>query len=296
MANHTGINRTHLIHKAVELRNCSGKFQKRFPDVQAVFDSGYIAQPKLDGVNGFAVVRGESAELFTRTGDRVRSCAHLCAFLALLPDAVYLGEIWHPSKPQSEISGLARQHSPSPDLQFWLFDSIGLGAFSEGYDPRPYFERHASIPADLYSDTLALGRLVYSLPLHDLVMTEARALRPFGCDGIILRDPEAAWTAGAGKGGEIIKAKPLMTFDLLCTGTYPGEGKYSGMIGGLLFRWANGRELRVGTGLDDAQRAADPSAYVGKIFEVAAMDYSADGLLREPRLHGERHDKTSPDY
>ena len=53
-----------------------------------------------------------------------------------------------------------------------------------------------------------------------------------------------------------------------------------------------GKRLGVGSGVPHKQEDVPP---VGSIVEVVAMDYSSDGLLREPRFKGVRFDKTQPD-
>ena len=55
--------------------------------------------------------------------------------------------------------------------------------------------------------------------------------------------------------------------------------------------------MGAGTGLRDDERDVSKfeANWLGKIVEIEAMDYSSDGLLREPRLKGVRLDKLEPD-
>ena len=65
-----------------------------------------------------------------------------------------------------------------------------------------------------------------------------------------------------------IKIKPRLTADLLCIGTEEGEGRLSGCLGALVLKDRTNRVVRVGSGLNDAQRALDSSYYIGKVIEI----------------------------
>src|SRR5690606_20801028 len=118
-----------------------------------------------------------------------------------------------------------------------------------------------------------------------------------GYDGLILRDPKGTWTRGSGVTGEIIKLKPVLSFDLRVVGAEEGKGKHAGRLGAIVVEF-QGKKLRVGTGFSDAERKdwwENGEDLIGQIAEIEAMDFSADGLLREPRFKGIRHDKLEAD-
>jgi DNA ligase-1 len=248
----------------------------------------WIAQRKYDGC--CAVLVG--GQTLSRTGE-VYQCLNDIA-QEFYPGLVVIGEAWWPGPDQFNlISGEFRRHARSEKLELKVNDVLTLQEFNDGYSPVPYMERMARIPDEGFRWSKAAtipGPIDPQAKCNELVDLG-------GYDGLILRDPAGTWTRGNGTTGEIIKIKRVLSFDLRVTGVWGGEGKHAGRLGaiGVNFR---GKVLRVGTGFTDKQREdwwGDPSLIVGKIVEVEAMDYSSDGLLREPRFKGIRFDKAQPD-
>ena len=115
---------------------------------------------------------------------------------------------------------------------------------------------------------------------------------PEGYDGLILADPEGTWTAGRGTTGEKVRLKKTLSFDLRVTGVHEGVGEKTGRAVYTLTVDYKGKSLGVGSGLP---HDFDRVPKVGDIVEIHAMDYSSDGLLREPRYKGIRFDKEQAD-
>lgn len=299
--NMTGIDRKYLIDKAVEFDKTSKDVQKCYGSAQAAADSGdYIGQPKLDGCNGILVVDSANMDyrFFTRTGEEVLSCDHLINVAVQLPDGVYLGELYNAKLEQKEISGMVRKKKGQcPDLEFHVFDALSLTEWRAGKSERPFISRYAQLGGNV----MPLG--FHMVPLIDLgfgildVEEYARNAPAKKQDGLIMRRIWSGWEAGRGTEGRIIKVKPSVTVDLECIGWYWGEGKFEGMAGGLIFRFKDGREARVGGGMTDAFRTnPSMSKYCGFIYEIEALGYTPDGELREPRIKCVRTDKEEADF
>jgi DNA ligase-1 len=297
-----------IIHKAVELAKVKTKRRKEL-EQPGYLAKNYIAQPKHDGCNTVMKFYPDgTVETTSRTGEPNRAMGRaeraLWPRLAdrLMPSCglVVLGEAWWPGKDQfSEISGHFRRHSESDRLRLVAFDALTMTEFEAGRSDVGYLNRLKRLGAaaewpDSNPDPAQLIRS-YSVSTdpHELC---ARFVDKGGYDGIIYRDPDGTWEAGRGTNGELIKIKRKLSFDLRVTATYEGLGKNKGRVGaiGVSFR---GATLRCNAGTDAEREAwfADPSLIVGKIVEVEAMDFSSEGLLREPRYKGIRHDKLEPD-
>lgn len=278
---------------------------------QAAFQwEGRVLLPKYDGCFAMvAFVDGEPFYVMSRTGEVVKSMAHIGpALLKTYPwlastrgGVMVLGEAWNPGCEFSDLSGIFRRQYPQPDLGFAPFDIVGWAPIpdSDGmprlHSDRPYRHRLNDLEKG------AMGNGIYcpvpaDCASKDQAWSYAQTLKRMGgYDGAICADAAASYTPGAGKGGEFIKLKPLLSYSLECTGYEAAVGAKTGRATvALVVRFKEGRPLRVATGLSFVQQD-NPEQFVGKIIEVEAMGLSSNGLLREPRFKGVRDD-ARPDF
>lgn len=100
-----------------------------------------------------------------------------------------------------------------------------------------------------------------------------------------------------------LKVKRFYTVDLRITAIEEGQNRLTGTMGALVVDY-KGNELRVGSGFDDATRAAvwaNPDNYIGKIVEIKYKEKSCDkknGLesLQFPTFVRFRNDKNEVSY
>lgn len=284
----------YIIQKAVGIDKV---VKKRRVDLEYMGKHWY-AQRKYDGCCAVVTLRDGVATTQSRTGEPVRSFGQIEEeLLHQLPghNITLIGEAWWPGPGQFNlISGDFRRHGRSDRLQFVINDILSNEEFDAGYSGYTYAARQGRLPRmagvswSLVSNFTAPDPQAKCNELVDIG----------GYDGLILRDPHGTWTRGNGTTGEIIKIKRVLSYDLRVIGWEPGKGKHEGRCGALVVDF-NGKRLSVGTGLTDQQRDNIAHYYRddwhGAIVEVEAMDLSSDGLLREPRFKGIRHDKLSPD-
>lgn len=294
----------YIIQKAVNLDAVKKKLQRPLAELQLTYE----AQRKYDGccaVMGFPLVGGSWTK--SRTGETNFALAQIERQLeAACRGYVLIGEAWHCDIPFNEISGHFRRYQENDDLNLIVNDVLTITEFEAGYSAVPYAARKQRwtdlaphIDRAWFAASYAPGTYDAQALCNELVDD------PAGYDGLVLRDLLGTWTVGSGTTGEILKVKRVLSFDLLITGFKMGEGKHAGRLGALSFDF-KGKTLWVGTGFSDRERdlwwhygTAFPSgklAILGRIGEVEAMDYSSDGLLREPRFKGLRHDKINADF
>lgn len=301
----------YIIHKAVGPDKVKKSYRRALED----YGLTYEAQHKYDGCCAVMHLPVCGDPLVTsRTGETYVSLNGLAADVhwALYDDRfkhsglVLIGEAWWPGKDQFNlISGEFRRGEVSDRLLFVLNDVLTMKEFAEGFSDVPYSARKQRLSGDLPDRvTWATAYPPGSYGCPQAFCNELVEMGGF--DGLILRDPDGLWQCGNGTTGEIVKIKRVLSFDLRVVGIEEGKGKHAGRMGALVVDFM-GRTLRVGTGFTDEQRAAwwitrpqttivagaDP--ILGKIVEVEAMDYSSDGLLREPRFKGVRLDKLEAD-
>jgi len=288
----------YIIQKAVG----PDKVVKKHRKTLAEYGAAYLAQRKYDGCCAVIFTGEGRVEPYgqSRTGEDYPSLDPAAKELRLTmgPGFVLIGEAWWPGKDQFNlISGEFRRLEPSSNLTVMVNDCLTQAEFDAGFSPVPYRERIDRVPVSpdyRWVKVASWAPGTYGCPqaLCNKFVDEG------GFDGLILRDPEGTWTKGSGTTGEIIKIKRVLSFDLRVTGWEPGKGKHEGRAGALTVDF-RGKPLSIGTGLSDAQRDNIAAYYRddwhGAIVEVEAMDYSSDGLLREPRFKGIRFDKPQPD-
>lgn len=313
----------YIVHKAVNLDKVKVA-RRKVLEAPGFLDQNYMGQAKYDGCSAVFVltVAGAEDQVLSRTAERVRSLEWMLPHLHLLfADQVMehggvtvLGEAWAEDMAFAEISGKFRQHAPSCDLGLRVFDVLTAEEWEAGKTDVPYMQRLARVLRPLYSSSQAD---ISAAATHFTPKTTGHGdtwqgwcnhlVDKGGYDGLILRDPEGGWKVGSGTTGEIIKLKRVLSFDLRIKDAEIGQGKHAGRLGAIVVDF-QGKSLKVGTGFSDSEREKfwqnyqddlasprDHWEFLGAIAEVEAMDFSEDGLLREPRFKGIRFDKLETD-
>jgi ATP-dependent DNA ligase len=130
-----------------------------------------------------------------------------------------------------------------------------------------------------------------------------------GEEGAVLKNLNGIWKNHTSPNQ--VKMKVKDPADLLCVGTYAHSKTSikrgsktidtSKWIGGLNLESADGViKVNTGSGLDDADRAKDPSHYIGKIIEIEYNEITDDKSTGQkslflPIYQGVRHDKGEAD-
>ena len=301
----------YIVMKAVEHGKLPSKFRKQYPDLKSLQDAGWWLQKKYDGCMGIADVWNHNlgnSRMLSRTGeDYTLSCGHILNELHEAMDdrhgpndwehAAFIGEVWQPIEEAAfpTISGKFRRQNPSPELRFVVNDILPAGYTTTS----PYRLRYQDVVdllglpgEDFYKVTTAE---TWKNPSHfweDPLTPALQWQGQGGFDGAILRDPNAGYTVGTVKAGEIVKVKPTLSLDLVVEDLVVQKGEKTGRNVYTLYVLYNGVRSSVGSGMP---HMADECPYPGDIVEIECLGITADGKLREPRFKGIRHDKLKPD-
>lgn len=259
-----------------------------------------IVQEKYDGVYCIACWCDGKVHIFSRTGKEYLSLNHLKEeldiFMRETNRSIVIFEAYAWGVDQPTISGWCRDEKEQhTDVVAIVHDCLTVDE---------YFGRVKTSYAHRFGDRLLLYRydhLVFPdcIDVYDTITIWELATQVWsdGGEGVIIRNPYAPYARGE-RNNELMKLKRSITYDLEVVDVAEGQGKYKGMLGKLVLRWKNGKTISVGSGLTDKERKAfweDKGAILGKIVEVTAMKESTEGVLREPRYKGIRHDKTEAD-
>jgi bifunctional non-homologous end joining protein LigD len=293
--------------------------------VDKPFDrSGWLWEPKLDGIRVLAYLRDGKVELRSRRGvDITKQYPTLVAALARLPaDSMVLdGEVC-----ALDADGVPRFQLLQPRINltrgvdplrvdaeqpvvFFLFDLL----YVDGYDLRavPLRERKTLLAAKaLASDSL---RVLSSIEGDGRdVAAGAQAL---GFEGVVGKRADSRYEYGQ-RSAAWVKYKHVMQQEFLVGGFTPGDGGRKGTFGALaLAYWDEAGKLRyagnVGSGFDDAELGAmrralkpletDESPFADDVqgvsftrpavaVEVKFAEWTKDGRLRAPVFLGVRDD------
>lgn len=289
----------YIVHKAVEASKVVPK-KRREELTDAYISANYYAEAKYDGCQAIVIVYSDpNADplILSRTGEEyigpmpaARQLRDLCGY------GVYFCEAWWPGADQFNlISGAFRKGVENDKLRLVVFDSVTYEEFHAGFSERSYMDRTdiPGIQCDNPAYPLVQRAACFYPGSYGSIQEFCNVLVDCGgYDGVVGKLPHGTWTKGKSNGDEQIKIKRKLSFDLRVLQVLVGIGDKTGRKVYTLIVDFQGKKLRVGSGMPHKE-AELPVA--GDIVEVEAMDYSSDGLLREPRYKGIRHDKVAPD-
>lgn len=274
-----------------------------------------IGQPKKDGVFGMLVVRNDGAVgCFGRTGEQLASTKALLdlAWVSSLNPSVHVGEILsrHPCSLE-QLSGVlnpnrvneldAEQQKIANGLYIALHDWITIPEFILGKSVAPYATRqdrlrHAVDSTPFYDD------IIPQVYIYD---ESSKGKFTQAClddkeEGACYKHPSDGWVAGH-KGYRSMKEVGEVSYDLLCTRVEEGEGKYTGLVANMYFKWKDGTEIKAMPGKGHTHESCrkmwlEPALAVGHIWKVKGLMDSSKGKIRLPKVEEERYDKFTADY
>lgn len=296
----------YIVHKAVEARKVVPK-ARREALTDAYLSACYYADDKYDGCQAVIFVDGEDdVTIQSRTGEEYIGCAPAARRLSQIvgPEGygrVYFAEAWWPGKDQfNKISGAFRKGVENEKLMLRVFDTVSYSEFDAGYsnesfkDRRQQLEALMLIPAVIpYYDANVCPSALQSPGTFGSAQELCNErVKAGGYDGLVLKNPSGTWTKNKENGDEQVKVKRKLSYDLRVTDFHIGTGGKTGRAVYTITVDFKGKPMGVGSGMPHKLEACPK---VGDIVEVEAMDYSSNGLLREPRFKAVRHDKIEPD-
>jgi DNA ligase-1 len=241
-----------------------------------------FTSPKIDGVR--AIYR--KGKFFSRNGHEYTGLSNLVKILQPVGDMVIDGELCVRGKSFQEGSGLIRRDEEVPLATFHPFDLPESGA--------TFIERLTNL-----HDLISLGP-EFVVPVHhevaqshDDIIDFYQVCRNMGFEGAVVKPYDYVYKGT--RSYDWMKMKDVLSADLEVVGSFEGEGKYVGMLGGIIVDF-RGTEVRVGSGFSDRTRESlwEIREYLpGRIAEVLYMEVTDTGSLRHPRFVTFRPDKES---
>ena len=244
------------------------------PDIRV---EDYWVSEKLDGVRG----HWDGHALWTRGGGRIAAPAW---FVEGWPSVPLDGELWVARGRFDQVSAIVRAGQADDaawrQVRFMVFD---LPTHAGGFEARLARLRRllddAGVPwlLPVRQERLADG---------GALQARLKAVVAAGGEGLMLHHRDARYVAGRSSG--LLKLKPWQDAEARVVGYTPGRGKYAGMTGALVVERPDGLRFRLGSGLDDAQRASPPP--LGSLVTYRYSGVTGRGVPRFARFLRVRHD------
>tara|TARA_R110002074_G_scaffold402324_1_gene607092 strand:- start:158000 stop:158869 length:870 start_codon:yes stop_codon:yes gene_type:complete len=236
---------------------------------------------KIDGIR--AVFK--DGELTSRYGNKFHAPPEFLKKIQWgLSTSIQLdGELIHPDGLQ-RTGSIVRDKTKKNTMEYW--SQIQYVVFDQIYDYEvPFWERLKDLQDHLAENenVRILDKMGVVTSIND-VHTYLKVIEGRDGEGLILRNPEAFYEKG--RSWNLIKVKSFEDCEAEITGYYKGEGKYTGMIGGLECKLSDGTEFECGTGLTDEDRAKPPA--VGKKITIKFMGLTDSGKPRHAVFMGVR--------
>jgi len=239
--------------------------------------AGWLMSEKLDGVRGY----WDGQRLLSKHGHELYPPRE---FIRDLPPFPLEGELWGGRGCFEQIVGIVKQQQPHSgwlQLKFAIFDvPLATGGFTE---------RLAQASAWLSAHPSDYAFVIPQQPVKgaDDLQRELRRIEFLGGEGLIVRDPNALYTAGRSPG--LLKVKNYQDAEATVVAHLPGQGRNAGRLGALLVEREDGVKFRIGSGFSDAERETPPP--LGAVVTFKYYGTYQSGLPRFPSFLRIRRDR-----
>ncbi|MCH1931336.1 DNA ligase [Shewanella sp. A25] len=233
-------------------------------DVDQIDD--YLVSEKLDGVRGY----WDGRRLFTRQG---YSIAAPSWFTAEFPPVPLDGELWIGRGQFESISSLVRQFQSKDEdwrqVHFMVFDlPKAEGDFASRYQQA----------LQLVNDDSTYIQVIeqLTLPSIDALYHKLNEVVEAGGEGVMLHKKSSLYQVG--RTPHLMKLKRYLDAEAEVIGYVEGKGQFSGQMGALKVKTADGRIFSIGTGFSVAQRQHPPA--IGSVVTYKYFGLTVNGLPR----------------
>ena len=243
--------------------------------------SAYVVSEKYDGVRAY----WDGQQLLTRQGNALPIPDF---FRWQLPEQPLDGELWFDRGEFSRAAALVQRLPAHAEYQA-EWQAVRYMLFDAPQQPGGFMQRLDFLQS--LADAVQRPQLVvapqWTVSSHGELQQQLREFTEAGAEGLMLRHQQAPYRGG--RSSDLIKLKAFDDAEATVLAHLPGKGKFKGMLGSVLVRLDNGRELRIGSGFTDAERLTPPP--LGSRITFQYQGYTSTGLPRFARYWRPRTDE-----
>ncbi len=223
--------------------------------------SWYMSE-KLDGVRAF----WDGEKLLSRSG-KVFNTPEF--FTKDFPNHQLDGELWTSRGDFSNIVSIVNQKKPHG-----MWSEITYNIFEVPDAKGNLQERLKKVKDTKYIKVIKQIKVKNKTHLKEFL----KSIEAKGGEGIVVRDGELPYYTG--RDNNALKVKSYIDDECEVVGYNQGKGKYEGMTGSLSCRMKNMQVIKIGSGLNEHQRALPPK--IGSIITFKYYGLTSKGNPRFP--------------
>lgn len=251
---------------------------KKYYDEQSkVEGKEFYLTEKYDGVRCVAIKSNGKVSFFSRQGQPILELIDIENEMKQLPDDLVLdGELlikdYNQFKDRDVLQQtlkIVRKDGVKTGVNYMVFDWLPLDEFNNGKSKLTYAKRQELHPLNYINfNNIRKVPILYKGKDMSIVPELLGQLEDECKEGLMLNLSNGYWTNT--RSSSLLKIKTMQTFDERVVDVFEGEGKYSGMLGGVIVNY-KGYPLRVGSGFNDEQRYyywRHPEEIVDRVIEI----------------------------
>jgi len=223
--------------------------------------SWYMSE-KLDGVRAY----WDGKNLISRSG-KVFATPEF--FIKNFPKHELDGELWSKRENFSNIVSIVNKKKPHAK-----WNELTYQIFEIPHAKGDLLKRLSQVKSSKYIRVIKQIKVKDKKHLNEFL----KIVEKLGGEGVVVRDASLFYYTG--RDNNALKVKSYQDEECEVVGYNKGNGKYEGMVGSLSCRMKNMQVIKIGSGLNDHQRAVPPK--IGAIITFKYYGLTSKGNPRFP--------------
>ncbi len=239
--------------------------------------SAYWVSEKLDGVRAF----WDGERLISRGGNAFSAPSW---FTAGFPRVALDGELWTGRGRFEETASIVARSIPHDgwrQVRYLVFD---LPTDSDVFDVR--LQNLRAVVATSQNEFLAVV-VQEKIADHKSLLNKLDEVTLAGGEGLMLHRGDSRYYGG--RGMDLLKLKRFDDAEGIVIAHNPGKGKFTGMMGSVTVRTADGITAKIGSGFSDDERKTPPP--IGATITFKHQGFTGTGKPRFPVFWRIREDE-----